>query len=196
MKKSAMFSSILAVAITSAGACAQAHQETATQPQAEATAHQSEAHFFHLKLVVEQVNDAGKIENARSYATTIAAKEPVDDSAQSIRTGARVPITTVQSVSNPSATEFQYIDVGVSFDIRAAREVGSRLGFRLVADISSIAKQPAAEHQDSSGHPVVRQNKWDSMVLVPIGKPTVVYSGDDLDDKGRMQVEVTATPVE
>ena len=43
---------------------------------------------------------------------------------------------------------------------------------------------------------MVRQNKWDSTVLIPIGKATVVYSADDLDSKGKMQVEVTAVRVE
>jgi hypothetical protein len=33
-------------------------------------------------------------------------------------------------------------------------------------------------------------------VLISIGKPTVVFSSDDLDSKGKMQVEVTAAKVE
>jgi hypothetical protein len=33
-------------------------------------------------------------------------------------------------------------------------------------------------------------------VLIPIGKPTVVFSSDDLGDKGKLQVELTATRVE
>jgi hypothetical protein len=37
---------------------------------------------------------------------------------------------------------------------------------------------------------------WDSIVLVTIGKPTVVFSSDDLDSKGKMQVEVTAARVD
>jgi hypothetical protein len=43
---------------------------------------------------------------------------------------------------------------------------------------------------------VIRQNKWDSSVLIPVGKPTLVFSADDLDSKGKMQVELTATKVE
>jgi hypothetical protein len=46
------------------------------------------------------------------------------------------------------------------------------------------------------GEPVIRQNSWDSTVAIPIGKPTVVGSSDDLDSKGKLQVEVTATRVE
>ncbi len=58
---------------------------------------------------------------------------------------------------------------------------------------SSVAHQTEVA---GVGEPVIRQNVWDSTVLVPIGKPTVVFSSDDLDSKGKMQVEVTATRVE
>jgi hypothetical protein len=39
----------------------------------------------------------------------------------------------------------------------------------------------------------MRQNKWEAVVLIPIGKSTVVFSSDDLDNKGSMQMLVTAT---
>jgi hypothetical protein len=34
---------------------------------------------------------------------------------------------------------------------------------------------------------------WDAPVLIPIGKPTVVFSSDALESKGGMQLVVTAT---
>jgi hypothetical protein len=33
-------------------------------------------------------------------------------------------------------------------------------------------------------------------VLIPIGKPSVVFTSDSLDNKGSMQLVVTATPLQ
>jgi hypothetical protein len=40
---------------------------------------------------------------------------------------------------------------------------------------------------------LIRQTKWSSNVIVPIGKPTVIFSSDDATTKGQMQLELTAT---
>jgi hypothetical protein len=62
--------------------------------------------------------------------------------------------------------------------------------------VSSLAPQANATAGTVGNDPVIRQNKWDSTVLIPIGKPTVVFSSDDLDDRGKLQVELTATRME
>ena len=148
-------------------------------------------HFFRLKLVVEQVNGAGTITNTRSYLTTIAT----DSAPQTIKTGSRIPILTADpgSKSSPASTQFQYIDLGVDFTLRDVEESAGNLGLNLRVVMSSIVSQTQL---GGVSEPVIRQNVWDSMVTVPIGKPTIVFSSDDLDSKGKMQVEVTATRVE
>ncbi len=95
--------------------------------------------------------------------------------------------------ANLANTQFQYIDLGVDLDVRNVKEHADQLSFRLRANISSIARQTEI---GGIGEPVIRQNNWDSYMIIPIGKPTVVYSADDLDSKGKMQIEVTATKVE
>jgi len=156
-------------------------------------------HYYKLTLVVEEVNEAGKIANARSYQTTVDTNARNGNGApatQQIRTGARVPIVTAATPSS-SVTQFQYVDVGVNFDVREVKQVGDKLGFNLTADISSLADDnTGGASSNLRGDPVIRQNRWDSAILIPIGKPTLVYSADDLDSKGKMQVEVTATRVE
>jgi hypothetical protein len=58
--------------------------------------------------------------------------------------------------------------------------------------VSSVA--PA---KDPNLHqPVIRQNKWQAGVLIPVGKATVVFASDSLDSKGGMQVVVTASPLQ
>ncbi len=65
-----------------------------------------------------------------------------------------------------------------------------------MADISSIPSEPAVPATASAPtQPTVRQNKWDSTVIVPLKKPTVLFSSDDLTSKRQMQLELTATPI-
>ena len=150
-------------------------------------------HFYHLKLVVEELSDTGSVTNSRTYQTTVSTAGSSD---QYLNTGSRVPVATgTYSGSNSAVqnTQFQYIDLGIAFHIGHVKEVGQSLSFQLKAEISSMAK-----YSEIAGvnEPVIRQNTWFSDVLVPAGKPTIVYSSDDLDTKGKTQVEVTATPVE
>lgn len=168
------------------------------QSPAESTA-ASPQHFYHLHFAVAELDAAGKATNTRSYEETVATTgsgHAVGD--QQIKVGSRVPIATGSYGSNGSPanlanTQFQYIDLGVNLDVRDAMEHGEKLGFRIKAEISSVARQTEIA---GVGEPIIRQNVWDSTVLIPIGKPTVVFSSDDLDSKGKMQVEVTATRVE
>jgi hypothetical protein len=62
------------------------------------------------------------------------------------------------------------------------------------ADISSIAT--GSENSPSNLlPPVIRQNRWSSSVIVPLGKPTTIYSSDDITSKRKVQIELTATPI-
>ncbi|HZZ38760.1 MAG TPA: hypothetical protein VFE06_06500 [Acidobacteriaceae bacterium] len=158
----------------------------------ESTAPPVEQRFYRLHFAVEELDAAGKVTNTRSYEETAVTGDGHD---QQIKTGSRVPIATGSYGANANLanTQFQYIDLGVDLDVRNATEHADKLSFRLSANISSIARQTEI---GGIGEPVIRQNSWDSNLIIPIGKPTVVYSSDDLDSKGKMQVEVTATKVD
>ncbi|HEX5425044.1 MAG TPA: hypothetical protein VFW94_15970 [Candidatus Acidoferrales bacterium] len=149
-------------------------------------------HYYHFDFVVENLDAAGKVVNSRSYSTTVDTES---HALTSIRTGSRIPIVTGSIETKPAPTaEFQYVDVGVDLDIRDVHEVGRQLAFDLTANLSGEAS-PAQPGQDPN-HPVIRQNRWASRVLVPIGKRTVVFTSDSLDSKGSTSVAVTATPIE
>ncbi len=173
-----------AVLTVCAPAVMQAQAASEEKPPVQAAATVPD-HFYKLNFVVEEVNEAGKVTNARTYDETIesTARHP-----QQIRTGARIPIAM-------SENQFQYMDVGVNFDVFDPKEVGEKLAFNLTADISSLASATNGG-AESASHPVVRQNKWSSNILITPGKPTVVFSADELDSKGKMQVQVTATRVD
>lgn len=152
-------------------------------------------HFYRLNLVVKELDEASRVVNARIYSMTVATEttKPGFYAPQIIKTGSRVPIATGTSAGG---TEFQYVDLGVNFELNHVEERGNSLSFRLKAEISSIANEDNGVPSTLRADPVIRQNSWDSTVILPIGKPTVVSSADDLDSKGKIQVELTATPVE
>jgi hypothetical protein len=148
-------------------------------------------HYYKLNLTVEQTDDAGHVTNTRSYVATIMT----GNEQQQIRTGSKVPVETGTASGN---TQFQYIDVGVMVDIRSVKDIGDKLGFNLVTEVSSVAPGATATSgmNPAPGEPIIRSDKWNANVVIPVGKPTVVFSADNLEDKGKMQVEVTATRVD
>lgn len=181
MKKTALFLVMAAMASVPLPA-----QETA-QPAPQAVSQKAPAHYYKLDLTVKETNDSGQVVNARSFVATLMTGSPM----QSVRTGTRVPV--VVGATSGANTQFQYIDLGVKFDVRDVEEIGERLALKLRVEISSVGDQ---ENIGGVKEPVIRQNSWDSAVLIPIAKPTVVFSADDLNDKGKMQVEVTATKLD
>jgi hypothetical protein len=182
MRKMAMGVVVIAMVLATVGVRAQdtAKEAAGTSPE----------RFYRLNFTVEEVNDAGKVANTRTYVATISTGHP---GGQQIRTGSRIPVATG---SHDGSTQFQYVDVGVNFDVRFVKEIGDKVSFALTAEVSSLAQEEHAVQGSPVGDPVIRQNKWDSSVLIPIGKPTLVFSADDLDSKGKMQVELTAIKVE
>lgn len=160
-----------------------------TFAQQEVRTVESPAHYYRLTYSVQEVGETGKVTNSRTYATSIATGN--GPNAQ-IRTGDKVPVLTERNKG-----EVQYIDVGVSIDSVRAQEVDNNLALSVTADISSTTKTtgPTAT-TEASELPVIRANKWSANVLVPVAKPTIIFSSDNLQDKGKIQVELTATRIE
>lgn len=159
---------------------------------AEAPKTEPAAHYYHLQFVIQELDADGKATNSRTYTTTVSTAR---DEFASIRSGSKIPIVTSTFAGGEGKaafpTQWQYIDVGVNIDARHAMEVGRQLSLNLTAEISSAATSTdPALHQ-----PVVRQNKWQAVVLIPVGKASTVFTSDTLDSKGSMQMVVTATPV-
>jgi len=164
-------------------------------PAAEQTkASQSPAHFYHLDFVVQELGVDGKPTNSRSYTAIVSTDS--HDHGTSIRTGSKIPIATGSYSAGASQalvnTQYQYVDVGVNIDAHNTREIGRQLSLDLIAEVSSVAPtNDASIHQ-----PVIRQNKWQASILIPIGKATVVFTSDSLDSKSSMQVVMTATALQ
>lgn len=150
-------------------------------------------HYYHLELVVQEVGADGKPVNSRSYSTIVVTNS---FEKPSIRANFRIPVATgyYSAGAKDNAlvnTQFQYQDVGVRFDIHGVHDVGRFLTLNLTADVSTI--EATADSGSNYQEHTIRHNSWESPVLVPIAKPTVVFKSDNLNSKGGMQVVVTAT---
>jgi hypothetical protein len=172
-----------------------AHDQPSTPPPSTRGAASPE-HFYHLDFVVEDLNAEGKVVNSRSYSTAVSTSS---HGTVSIRSGTKFPIIT-GSTSNGDGKDansqpniqFQYMDLGASFDVHDAREVSSELAFDLTAAVSSAGGSIDLGQKE----PIIRQDKWQASVLVPVGKQSVVFSSDSVDSKGSMRVLVTATAIQ
>jgi hypothetical protein len=188
MRKLTIFCSLFLVALI-CGNSAVTQQASSQTEQAKTT--EPPAHYYHLDLVVQELSGDAKPVNSRSYSLTVGTAR--EDRVVSMRTGSRIPVPT--GASNPAGTpaSFQYMDVGVNFDVSDVREFGGKLAINLTADVSSLATEV---RPNALNAPIVRNNRWRSPVLLPLNKQTVVFTSDALDTKGSMQVLVTATPLQ
>ena len=175
-----------------------AQQSAKTQSAAPAPTNR----FYRLDFTVEEVGVDGKATNSRVYSTIVGTDS---HELMSIRTGSRVPIATGMfggiasgkfggdgKESTQTQTQFQYVDLGVNFDVKDVRELGRQISLSLTADLSGLAGQD----EGVTRQPVIRHNRWQGLCLIPTGKSTVVFSSDSLDSKGSTRILVTATPLQ
>jgi hypothetical protein len=149
----------------------------------------TEGKYYRLDIVVKEL-DGAKVINSRAHALTVEANSR--NSAQ-VRGGSKVPMatTTVSGTGAGVSKQFNFYDIGINIDCREARELPGQLALYVNAEISSLV---AAQEQGDTP-PVVRQTRWSSPVVVPVKKPTTVFSSDDLAGSRKMQLEITATPI-
>ena len=140
------------------------------------------SHYYQLSFSVQEIAESGKVSNSRVYTTSIATNS---HDRQMIRTGDKVPLRT------DDKGNLQYLDVGVNIDCLNAQEINGKFAVQITVNISTPTKGT-----DESAPPVIRQNQWSANVLVPVAKPTVIFSSDHLQDKGKIQVELTATRID
>lgn len=171
-------------------------QDTAKAPEA-AKAPEPKAHYYRLEFVIQELGSDGKPTNSRSYSTNVSTGRM--DHYGAIRTGSRVPIIT-GALHGPTGTsesklefQYQYLDVGVSIDTENVHENDGQLSMLVKAEVSSLADPTHTSPTDLPNDPVIRQNSWQASVLIPIGKRTVVFASDALENKGGMQLAITAT---
>ena len=183
MRKSAITRVVLTLAsLTLMAGTVRAQEAKASENKPSETKPQTEVHYYRLEFVLKELGEDGRVVNSRTYHTDVSTQP---GRYSQVRTGTKIPIRTNDK------NEIQYLDLGVNIDCDSVHETPQGVGLHISAEISSIANPTSGEIPS----PVVRQNRWSSEALLPVGKPTVVFSSDNLENKGRMQVEVTATAI-
>ena len=140
---------------------------------------------YKIEYVFSELQDSKKV-NTRTYAVLV---QPMDKA--SLRLGSRIPVAVGTFAANGSKemnplvnTQFQYLDIGVNIDC-SIEPMDSDVGLHTNVDISRLAPE------NRIGQPIVRQTKIQMHNLVPLGKPTLLTSADEVDTTGRFQIEAT-----
>lgn len=139
--------------------------------------------FYRLHFVVQEV-DGNKIVNSREYDATASTESGGDCS---IRTESHLMLST-----GPSSMQGYLVDVKI--DASRLRETSTGVSLQLRASLDTLAGEQEQDMTKNHG-PVVRANNWSSPFLTPLRKPIVVFSSDDLTSKHKMQLVLTATPI-
>jgi hypothetical protein len=140
------------------------------------------AEYFRFDFSLKET-EGGKVVNTRNFQTMARTDEA---GMSSIRSNGKVPV--------PNEKGFSYVDVGVSIDVRHVNHVKDELSVEIIADISGTLEPPNPA-TPQTGPPVIRQTRWNSIVLIPIRKPVVIFSSDEPGSKRQLQLEITATPI-
>jgi hypothetical protein len=194
MPKLAVCFTLLLLPVFAAAAPPQEGTSKPADSAARSDAAKPAAHFYRLDYALEELDESGKPVNSRSFSIIVST---AGTRSGTFVVGSKVPLVTgaesPKSDTNKFSTQFQYIDIGVKITANDIHEDGDRLAFNLNAEVSSLASPVTLE---GVSEPVLRQNEWRADVLIPIGKATPVYKSDSLDNKGSMQLILTATRVE
>jgi hypothetical protein len=177
---------VSAILLTPALLCAQGTQDTPEASPARTGPY--------LKLVYRtlQIGEDGKAVSSHSYST-IAVANTGHASPSEIRSDDKIPI--VVSNSSSGDTQYQYQNVGTDIDAYGAKLSGNQLTVNLSVNLNEIAKSDVTAEKPIAPAPVVRQLKWQSDVIVTVGKPTIVFTSDSPSNTGKTELELTATEI-
>jgi len=166
-----------------------AAQETpkAASPPSEAPA--KLAFVYRLDFVVREL-EGGKRINSRDYSLSAKSHEWA-----SLRVGSRVPAYPYESKGDKG---IQYQNAGIDIDCRPEERDDEALLSTRFESTSLVAPQKVAEERGSGAvylGPTFRQVRFTGDALVPLGKPTVIATLDDVATNHRYEIEVTVTKV-
>jgi hypothetical protein len=155
------------------------------KPPSAPVAERGPKNFYQLSFVARELENE-RVVNSRLYSIILSS----GNERGSIRAGQRVPFSTASG----EKTEWQQIDVGVSIDCGKLEELGDKVALHVLAEISNLA-ETHGDNTPPPALPIIRQNRWESTVVLPLKQPTVLYSSDDPASKRKMQLQLTVAPI-
>jgi type II secretory pathway component GspD/PulD (secretin) len=132
-------------------------------------------------------SDGGKRMGTQHFTMLVTAGQRM-----TVKEGSRVPIATgtyTPGGASSVQTQFQYIDVGMNFDVTLSETAAGALLKTKVEQSSMVQSSPPMQ-------PVVRQLSFEGSPTLVAGKPAIVTSLDMPESTRHVDVEVVMEPVQ
>lgn len=131
--------------------------------------------------------ESGKRVGTQHYSLIVSNGQRV-----TVKQGSRVPIATGTSgAAGETQTQYQYLDVGMNFDVTFTETAGGGLLKSKVEQTSLAEDKSGFGAQD----PIVRQSSYEGSPMVVLGKPAILSSLDIPNSTRHMDVEVMVEEV-
>jgi hypothetical protein len=135
-------------------------------------------------------SDSGKRVGVQHFSIIVTAGQRT-----TLKQGSKIPVLT-GSTKNPGDTQFQYLDIGMSFDISLNDSPG---GLLLKAKVEDSAVGTQSEYGNGSGpiaqEPIIHQTTLEGTSIVALGKPLTLGSIDVAGSTRHVDIEVVAEPI-
>jgi len=135
-------------------------------------------------------SENGKRIGIQHFAIIVAAGQRT-----TLKQGSKVPVMT-GSTKDAQQTQFQYLDVGMNFDVSLSDSPG---GLLLKAKVEDSSVGSPSEYGNTSGplaqEPIVHQTALEGTSIVTLGKPLTLGSVDVAGSTRHVDIEVVAEPV-
>jgi hypothetical protein len=146
---------------------------------------------YRLTYTITEMDGGKRIGAPQRYALVLTAGQR-----STVHLGSKVPIASGSFGGGDSAiavqTQFQYVDVGISFDATLDEIVG---GVRLKSKVDQSSVAPESTDARVVHQPVVRQATLEGMSMLTLNKPLALGSLDIPGSAAHMDVEVMVEAV-
>jgi len=138
-------------------------------------------------------SDAGKRIGIQHFSVIVAAGQRT-----TLKQGSKIPVITgtFNPGSQSAQNQFQYLDVGMNFDVSLD---DSPNGLRLKSKVEDTAVGNPSEFGNNSGplaqEPIIHQTTLEGTSVVTLGKPLTLGSIDVPGSTRHVDIEVVAEPV-
>ena len=138
-------------------------------------------------------SDAGKRIGVQHFSVIVAAGQRT-----TLKQGSKIPVITgtINPGTQSAQNQFQYLDVGMNFDVSLD---DSPNGLRLKSKVEDTAVGNPSEFGNNSGplaqEPIIHQTTLEGTSVVTLGKPLTLGSIDVPGSTRHVDIEVVAEPV-
>jgi type II secretory pathway component GspD/PulD (secretin) len=136
-------------------------------------------------------SENGKRIGVQHFSIIVAAGQRT-----TLKQGSKIPVITGTYQSGGTQTQFQYLDIGMNFDVSLSDSPG---GLLLKAKVEDSSVGTSSEYGNGSGplaqEPIVHQTALEGTSIVTLGKPLTLGSVDVAGSTRHVDIEVVAEPV-